>query len=465
MADCIGVSAEEAHADKIYRHIIGQLTCLGRHTVTGILCSTKQQFKDWSADYRLYSENRFCQDSIFACITGKVCSALEPGQPVVAVMDDTLLRKTGKRTVGNKYQRDPLSPPFHTNLTLAQRAIQISAAIPNEDSSAEMIPIDFIHAPLPKKPKPKASSAEWAVYEKQRLQSNINLYGARRIQQLRERIDSKRKLIVAVDNRFTTSTLLQHLPENVTFIGRVRRDAHFETACFERTGKRGRPRKYLAKAPTPLELLGDETIPWQEVSAFAAGEQRVFRVKSLNNLRWQAAGCAKIFRLLVVAPVGYRLTKEGKLLKREPAFFMCSDTEMPLQEILQTYLWRWGIECNFRDEKTLLGVGQAQVRSQHSIQKAPALAVAAYSILLLGALAAFRSEQAAMLLPKPKWQRYPQRPNRPSTAQLINQLRTELWASAVDLHILRDFCSSTTTAKNSFIFNSTLKSAAFFATQ
>jgi CRP-like cAMP-binding protein len=33
------------------------------------------------------------------------------------------------------------------------------------------------------------------------------------------------------------------------------------------------------------------------------------------------------------------------------------------------------------------------------------------------------------------------------------------------LHILRDFCSSTTTAKNSFIFNSTLKSAAFFATQ
>lgn len=26
-------------------------------------------------------------------------------------------------------------------------------------------------------------------------------------------------------------------------------------------------------------------------------------------------------------------------------------------------LWRWGIEVNFRDEKTLLGTGEAQVRT------------------------------------------------------------------------------------------------------
>jgi hypothetical protein len=334
-----------------------------------------------------------------------------------------------------------------------------------DDNSAEMVPVDFIQAPLPKKPRPKAPQAEWDTYENERLKCNINLYGADRVKQLRKRIDKNRKLILAVDNRFTTSTLLKNLPHDVTFIGRVRKDAHFERACFEQTGKRGRPKKYLAKAPTPQEVLKDDSIPWQEIKAFAVGEQRTFKVKTLTNLYWLAAGHSKLFRLIVVAPVGYRLAKNGSLLKREPAFFMCSDLEMSLDEILQAYLWRWGIECNFRDEKTLLGLGQAQVRSAKSIQKAPALTVAAYSILLLGAISTYHANGTASYLPKPKWQNYPNRPHRLSTAKLINQLRTELWSSAVELHILRDFCSHNSHAKNPFLFKSNLKSAAFFATQ
>lgn len=430
-----------------------------------MLCSTGQQFKDWSADYRLYSKGRFCDESIFECITDKVCSLLKPKDPVIVAMDDSLLRKSGKKTPGNKFQRDPLSPPFHTNLVLSQRIVQISAAIPNADNSAEVIPVDFIQAPLPKKPRQTAPKADWDAYEQERLKCNINLYGAERIKHLRERVDKERKLIVAVDNRFTTSTLLYNLPEEVTFIGRVRKDAHFEVACFEKTGKPGRPKKYLSKAPTPQQVLKDDSIPWQEVRAFAAGEKRTFRIKTLTNLHWQAAGHSKLFRLIVVAPVGYRLTKEGKLLRRDPAFFICSDIDLPIQDTLQAYLWRWGIECNFRDQKTLLGLGQAQVHSEKSIQKAPALTVAAYSILLLGALNAFRSNNATMLLPKPKWQRHTERSYRPSTAQLIKQLRTELWASAVDLHILRDFCSHNTSNENPVLFKSNLKSAAFFATQ
>jgi len=39
---------------------------------------------------------------------------------------------------------------------------------------------------------------------------------------------------------------------------------------------------------------------------------------------------------------------------------------------------------NFRDEKTIPGGVQAQVRSEASNQNAPAPAVAAYSMLLLG---------------------------------------------------------------------------------
>jgi hypothetical protein len=465
IAGCTRASTNEVHADKLYRHIIGQLTCLGRHTVTGVLCSTGHQFDDWSADYRLYSNQRFCDVSIFDHIKDEVCSLIEPSKPLVAVMDDTLLRKKGKKIHGAKYQRDPLSPPFHTNLVLSQRVVQISAAIPNRDGSAEIIPVDFLHAPLPQKPRPKASEKEWEDYEKERLKASINLYGAQCLKHLRDTTDADKDITIVVDNRFTTSTLLKNLPQKMTFIGRIRKDAHFEKSRCEHTGKKGRPKKYLIKAPTPQELYKDDFVAWEEISAFAAGEKRTFKVKTISDLYWQATGTTMKFKMIVVAPVKYRLTKTGRLLRREPAFFMCSDLNMSTEEILQAYLWRWGIECNFRDEKTLLGVGQAQVRTQQSVQKTPALAVAAYSILLLAALKSFRNPNDDISLPQAKWKNYPQRQHRPSTTQLLSQLRVELWSSAVELRILRDFCSSTNPIKKSKIFHDPLKSATFFATQ
>ena len=78
-----------------------------------------------------------------------------------------------------------------------------------------------------------------------------------------------------------------------------------------------------------------------------------------------------------------RASRRSKLERREPACLICTDPEIPLQELLQVYRWRWDIEVNFRDEKTILGVGQARVRSEASNQNAPALAVAAYAMPLL----------------------------------------------------------------------------------
>ena len=43
-------------------------------------------------------------------------------------MDDTIARKTGKKIHGSAWKRDPLGPAFQTNLVLAQRYLQFSAA-------------------------------------------------------------------------------------------------------------------------------------------------------------------------------------------------------------------------------------------------------------------------------------------------------------------------------------------------
>jgi hypothetical protein len=47
------------------------------------------------------------------------------------------------------------------------------------------------------------------------------------------------------------------------------------------------------------------------------------------------------------------------MLYREPAYLICTETGLGIEDILQAYIWRWEIEVDFREEKTLLGCGQA----------------------------------------------------------------------------------------------------------
>jgi hypothetical protein len=100
-------------------------------------------------------------------------------------------------------------------------------------------------------------------------------------------------------------------------------------------------------------------------------------------------------QLIVIKPLGYRLRKGSKVLYRGPAFLLCTDGRLAARVIIETYFQRWEIEVDFREEKTILGVGQAQVRAERSAQTAPALTVASYAMLLLAAGRAFTGARDA----------------------------------------------------------------------
>lgn len=70
---------------------------------------------DWTADYRLYSEERIDCRNILTQIRKEV-QALNAGQGrLITALDDSLLIKTGKKIPGVKYARDPMGPPFQVN--------------------------------------------------------------------------------------------------------------------------------------------------------------------------------------------------------------------------------------------------------------------------------------------------------------------------------------------------------------
>ena len=403
--------------------------CLGRHTLTGLLTTNGQLQRDWSADYRLYSRQRIDATELFAQVRKGAQQSLTQEEAFTVAMDDSILRKSGRKIPGVGFRRDPLSPPFHVNFVRGMRVVQLSALTRQQDGFFRMIPIDFQPAPLPARPSAKASLEQKQQYQVALAAANINCLGLERVCSLRQKLDedsesAARHLRVVVDGRFTNTKLLKNLPANTTLIGRIRRDAKL---FFLPQGQAatGRKRLYGQAAPTPEELLKDSNREFQLVEAQLGNRSCHFRVKVLGPVRALQAGGDKNLQLLVIAPLGYRLRKGSKLLYRQPAFLICTDPSLSIQTLLQSYLWRWDIEVNFRDEKNLLGVGEAQVRNPQSVQSQPAVAVAAYALLLMAA-----AQANLQALSQPKW-RTDSEPKRLSTASLINLLRHELWSASI----------------------------------
>ena len=122
---------------------LGQLACLGRHTISGLLCACGRQFVDWSADYRMFSQSQWDGRDLFVPVVRGILDLLPATAPFVAALDDTHVKKTGTKIPGVGYRRDPLSPPFHCNLIRAQRYLQLSGLLAGADppGPARAIPI------------------------------------------------------------------------------------------------------------------------------------------------------------------------------------------------------------------------------------------------------------------------------------------------------------------------------------
>lgn len=437
--------------------------------MTGLLTTAGQEFQDWSADYRLFSQHRFPADAVFSVVRRAVLEQLPPPAPLRVAVDDSLVRKTGLRIPGVAWRRDPLGPHFQTNFVRAQRFLQFSASVPLPNGRHRLVPISFLHAPTPPKPSSKATPEQLATYRKAARQARLTVCAAQHIAALRQALDAEpngaaRPLQILGDGGYTNQNILKKLPPNTTFIGRIRHDAklYFQPAPPAAGPQRGRPRRYGTPAPTPEQLRTDEAAVWQQITVPIHGSALQIRMKDCPNLLWRAAGLGHLLHLVVVAPLSYRLRKGSKLLYRKPAFLICTDPHMDVASIVQAYVQRWDIEVNFREEKTLLGVGQAQVRTQDSIQAVPAMQVASYSMLLLAGLRASDATPNPDLLPPPKWAAHDSAP-RFSTQRAIQQLRAEVWGQALGLVNFSAFASRVPSAPSPQKFAPTLSSALFYA--
>lgn len=427
--------AEAEHQGELAQHMLAHLLCTQRRTVTGLLNTLGRQQQDWSKAYRLYREH-VNSAAVFSPILDGVLELIPEGSALVLGVDDSHLRKTGKKVATAGWYRDPLGPPFHTNLMWAQRFIQLSAAVPDpaNPKRSRMIPIAMELIPKLPKPDKNASPEDLAHYEQIKALNSPGAHAIRLIQRVREHLDASghtAKIIRACgDGDYSNSTLLPHLPPRTVYMGRTRSDINLRSVPKPSARRSaGRPRSYGKSLPTPEALRKDKSVPWEQLTICNGPRTTKVCYKQIAQAKWPIAGEKTVVQVIVIAPLRYKKRKDGPWLRTQPAYLVCTDAHMPVEELIQSYFWRWGIEVNFKEEKQLFGAGQAQVRNAASASSAPAVCIATYAALLLAGIRTYGFHSKPPSVNPPKWY-VRKRAARVTSSDLIRQLHQELMLSA-----------------------------------
>jgi DDE superfamily endonuclease len=405
------------------RQALGALLVLGRATLSRILWANGREQHSWSAEYFLHSRAKWDPQALFLPLLKEGLSWC-PGRLVGVAVDDTRLRKTGRCIPQAAYHRDPMSPPFHTNLMLGLRFLQCSLLLPlhgGGEFSARAIPIRFEEVSTVKKPGKRADKQTWEQYRADRKRCNLSQRFVASVAQLRTTLDKAggeaKILVIAGDGSFCNRTALGEIPKRTELIVRTRKDAKL---CLP--AKPGTRRIYAADKFTPEQVRQDKDIGWHTTKIFYGGKRRKIRYKSVAEVLWQRGGRTRRLRLFVIAPTAYRKRQSARLYYREPAYLLCTDRTSSASRLLQIYFDRWQIEVNHREEKDTLGVGQAQLWNPVGVPKQPVLVVAAYSAVMLAALKTHGAQRGPAYAALPKWRR---KAKRPSCLDLITLLRKD----------------------------------------
>ncbi len=418
------VFAQKRTLHRAIEHAMGTPCALGRRTISRAICALGRQQQDWSADYKLFSRSPWNETRLFEPVLPSYLRRWPRGFVPIG-FDDTKTPKTGKKIKTAFWQRDPMSPPFHANLVWGLRFLQAAALFPLHREGpydARAIPVRFAEAPALRKPGKRATDAERKAYREAKKRFNLSIQAVAMMRDLRVELDADgaahRTLLAAVDGSFCNRTVFRADLDRTELIARARKDAKL---CFP--ARPGARRRYGKEKFTPEQVRRDGSVAWRKARIFFGGKRRTVRYKVVANVLWQRGAGTRPLRLIILAAQPYRLSRNARLNYRQPAYLLTTDLHSPVQDLIQAYFDRWQIEVNHREEKSTLGVGQAQVHAEPSVPRHPAFLVASYSLLLLAALDVFGPTRTHHFVPLPKWRK---NARRPSALDLITLLRKEI---------------------------------------
>jgi len=404
--------------------VTGWIQCLGRHTVTNVaLASGELNRRHVSTFHRFFSTAQWSLDQVGLVVASLALSFI-PGALLIALLDDTLARKTGKHICLASMHFDPL-------LSSARRPFCSFGHVWVVLSL--WVPLAFSHGQrgfsLPLLFRPFVSSKRGGQQDAPSRPSRSTRTPATpdqaehltKLQLAREMIDllaawageRGRKLVVVFDSAYAGRALLEKRPKNVEYISRLRMDAALWTLPpAQQPGQRGRPRRRGARLPHPCDWAAAQRV-WERLHVQIYGrtvETQLFTKSAM----WYVALREQAVQIVIVRdPSGRR---------KDEAFF-ATDVQAGAAFILQTFSHRWTLEVAFRDVKQALGFEDPQQTLELAVRRTAPMACLVHDLVLLWKASCYQAGQPLTWVERP-WYR---RKTAPSFADVLTELRLAAW--------------------------------------
>lgn len=418
------VFAQKRTTRRAIRQALLSLICLGRRTLSQIIWLAGNSIKHWSIEYFLHARSPWSPEKLFDPMVKRAVPYCRDNL-VGVVMDDTSIKKTGKRIKQAFWSRDPMSPPFRLNMRLGVRFLQCAIVVPLHktlQAAARTIPIHFEEVSAVKKPRKGRKDYDEKMNEYRQLSQIHNLprRALATLGKIREKFDlagaAAKIIVIIADGAFCNKRIFSYKVERLHLLLRCRKD-------IKLCKRSDSPKRFYDKQTfTPEGVLKDPSFVWKQIRIFFGGKKRRLRFKEIENIYWQSGAKRRPLRLFVIEGVQYRVRKTGKQKRRDPGYLLTTLMQGNTKDLLQLYFDRWQIEVNHREEKDTLHIGQAQLHNYVAVPKQPALVVAAYSALLLASLKAYGPYRTDAYTQLPRWRR---NAIRPSCLDLVNLLRKQ----------------------------------------
>ena len=343
----------------------GWVLTMGTHAVTQTLVETSvAERRHHEAYHRFFSRGTWDPDELGRLLFMRLLGWFAPESPIRIVLDDTLAPKKGPHVFGIG---------SHLDAVRSTKLCRVFCFGHCWVMSAMLVPVPF-------------SRRLWALpilfrlYRNKKECEKKNQPYQKKTELAREMLDvvfrwsGDRRVELAADSAYCNDTVTRGLPASVVLFGAMRPDAVLTAEpAPPRPGRPGRHRKRGELLPKPQALARDESHPWLHCEAELYGHTRRVAYKELRAQWYRACG-VRLLRIVIVkvdsGAIGLRV-------------FFCTDSTLPVVEILQGYASRWSIETCFRNLKQLLGFADSSARKKAAVQRTAPFVGFTYTLLVL----------------------------------------------------------------------------------
>ena len=398
--------------------VFGSVFAFARHTLSQLLLTLGVTEQDWSAWYRLFSEPRVDLDALDAELVRQTLTEIPAAGPYVVAVDGVQVPRWSLKLPGTSWLKAPRTPKWKPGIHRAQRFFHLAALLPiTRQGYSRALPLRWVAAFPPKavpSRTPARTEAQAACAELLWLRRQLDAAGR-----------ADQELLAVGDGAYDTAELWTHLPPRTTLLARCAKNrALFRLPAPPSHPRRGAPRKYGERAPTPPDFLHARA-GWQHAVVPVRGRSIPLRYRVQGPFLVKPAPTRPLF-LLVVA--GVRQPR----VRREATFWLVSAVPTaddgwalprPAPELLGWAWQHWEIEVCHRELKAGFGLGEPQCWNATATETVTAWQAWAYAVLVLAGIRAWGLE-GAPLHPPGRW--WPGAP-RWSLGTLWRGYRQALW--------------------------------------